>query len=122
MMISFYFSPHRGITEWNRDDFLDMMEKIPTMSYYICEEPIHEQQKLDNSIDFLMSFERLEEDFRVACERIGIPCVPLPHRNKSDRAHYSKYYDDELKIIVQNKFKDEIVFGNYSYDGIMYPR
>lgn len=116
MMISFYFSPHRGIAKWNRDSFLDMLEGVPTIRHYICEEPLRGHQKLDSDIDFLLRFERLEDDFRVACGRIGIPCAPLPHRNKSDRAHYSTYYDDELMEIVHKKFQDEIAFGGYRFE------
>lgn len=86
------------------------------MRHFICEESIQGHQKLDGNIDFLMSFERLEDDFRMACERIGIPFAPLPHRNRSDRTHYSKYYDDELKEVVHIKFQDEISFGNYRFD------
>ena len=73
-------------------------------------------KKIDTDIDYLIRFERLNNDFKVVCEKLDIPHSPLPKRNSSDREHYSKYYDDELKEIVRNKFIEEIEFGNYSFE------
>ena len=35
-MVSFYFSPHRGVTEWNGNDFLCLVNRMPTLRHYIC--------------------------------------------------------------------------------------
>lgn len=116
MLVSFYFSPHGGVREWNRDDFLSMVTRIPTMRYFITGPHSQSRHRLDGDIDFLMRFERLDEDFMVVCEKTGIPHVQLPHRNKSERAHYSHYYDEELKEVVRNKFGEEIDFGGYHFE------
>ncbi|UZQ55663.1 hypothetical protein OOK60_06210 [Trichothermofontia sichuanensis B231] len=71
---------------------------------------------LDGDIDFLMRFERLEHDFKLVCEKLDIPYSPLPKRNQSCRDHYAKYYDEELKAIVGAKFREEIAFGNYTFE------
>ena len=128
-MISFYFSPHRGVTEWSRDNFLALVNRVPTLRNYICEKSFLEKasarlglkttilnRKLDSDIDFLIRFEQLNHDFKVVCEKLDIPYSLLPIRNSSARTHYSKYYDDELKEIVRNKFVEEIEFGNYSFE------
>jgi hypothetical protein len=130
-MISLYFSPHRGVTEWNRAEFLELVNKVPTLRRYVCEKSLTQsllgkfglpngkgRRALDADVDVLMRFEHLEEDFRKVCARLEIPFSPLPKRNASIREHYSKYYDEELKLLVQEKFREEIEFGDYRFDDV----
>lgn len=129
-MISWYFSPHRGVTEWVREDFIKLVEEVPTVREYIglstslsqqktfnflCFSFTFNQPKLDQDIDFLIRFEFLEKDFRKVCEMIDIPYEPLPIRNKSERKPYTTYFDQELKEIVEEKFAEEIEFGDYEF-------
>ncbi len=129
MMVSFYFSPHRGVNEWNRNDFLRLVNRVPTLRYSIYEKPFLERglrklgininigyKKIDDDIDFLMRSEQLSNDFKLVCEKLDIPYSPLPKRNSSNRKHYSNYYDDESKEIVRQKFIDEVTLGNYDFE------
>ena len=75
-------------------------------------------RRLDGDVDFIIRYERLDEDFRTVCEKLDIPNVTLPTRNASSREHYSTYYDDELKELVRQKFFDEILFGEYSFETV----
>jgi hypothetical protein len=130
MMVSYYFSPHRGVSEWNRAEFLRLLNHVPTLSHYIYEKPFLEKDsgnpgiqninigniRLDDDIDFLIRFEQLVNDFNLVCEKLDIPYSPLPKRNCSNRKHYSAYYDDELKEVVRLKFMEEILYGNYHFE------
>ena len=116
MMISYYFSPHRAVTEWNRNDFIELMKTVPTLRHYICEDPVSDQEKVDADLDLLMRFERLDDDFRTVCARIGIEYAPLPRRNRSERAHYSQYYDEELIELVARRFSEEVSSGGYAFE------
>ena len=78
--------------------------------------PISKSKPLDVDVDFLIKFENLNEDFKAVCEKIDIPYEKLPHRNKSSKSHYTKYYDDELIELVRNRFMGEIEFANYEYN------
>ena len=49
------------------------------------------------------------------CARGHIPARPLPKYNRSTRAHYSQYYDDELEALVRDMFQEEIEFGGYRF-------
>ncbi len=120
MMISFYFSPHRGKVKWNRSDFLTLIKKIKTIRYFICDKSAAGKRspKLDNNINFLIRFERLNDDFKIICNQLDIQPIDLPKRNQSNHKHYSKYYDDELKEIVRKKFFEEIEFGEYNFDKV----
>ena len=60
-----------------------------------------------------MRYENLQEDFSTVCDMLGIERMVLPHRNKSSKEHFSRYYDDELAQIVAKKFAAEISFGGY---------
>ena len=127
-MISYYFSPNRSVKDWNREEFLGLVNKAMTLRHYIsngtCQNielsnlitykfPCH--KKINADIDFLIKFERIDHDFKTVCKRLEIPYTQLPKRNVSIRAHYSYYYDEELKKVVQNKFQEEIEFGNYVF-------
>lgn len=128
MCISFYFSPHRGKIDWDRDKFKEFIQNKKSLMHYISTESyiekinrklkltrLNEYKPLTNDIDFLIRFENLNEDFRKVCEIIEIPFKELPHRNKSSRYHYTKYYDSELIELVKKKFKKEIKYANYIY-------
>ena len=114
-MISLYFSPHRGRSGWDPAAFREVVDEAGTLRRYIRIEP-GAGGPLDADIDFLMRFERLNDDFEAACESVGIPPEPLARRNQSQREHYSNYYDDALQALVAEKFHEEIAFGNYQFE------
>lgn len=112
--ISFYFSPHRQRTGFDRADFLQSLERLI---------PVTEFLALDggpaspfNNVDSIMRLERLDEDFRAVCQRLEIPFTPLPVRNKSSRAHYSTYYDSELVEIVRARYAGEVEHFRYRFN------
>jgi len=123
LMVSFYFSPHRGIQEWDRDNFLNLLHSVSTLRYYICDGPdrngfgpLDYEEQIDADIDFLIRFECIENDFKGVCEKLQIPFSCLPKRNISKRTHYSEYYDEELIEMVRDKFEEEIKLGNYVFE------
>lgn len=65
-------------------------------------------------LDFIGRFERLEEDFREACRRMGF-CNPptLPHELKGDTDDYRAHYDAETLDIVRRVYGEEISLFGY---------
>jgi len=62
-------------------------------------------------VDFVGQYENLAEDFGKACEQLGIT-RELPHVRKSHHKHYSEYYEDDTRKIVERWFlKDIETFG-----------
>jgi hypothetical protein len=127
MMISAYFSPHHGKREWDREVFLDLLNRSHTLRDYVRSDSllVKAMKKigvqlrpgdLNAEMDFLLKFESLEKDFKTLCGKIDIPYTHLPNRNASSRSHYSKYYDTDLKETVRKKFIDEIQYGNYVFE------
>lgn len=66
--------------------------------------------------DFIGRFENLQEDVNRVCEKCGIKKSQLPHMNKTEHKHYTKYYDDKTREIVAKKFKGDIECFGYKFE------
>jgi len=65
--------------------------------------------------DQLCSFENLQEDLNKVFKRIGLPNTKIPHRNKSSRTHYSRYYNKTRKEIVARIYEKDIQYYGYEF-------
>ena len=112
--ISFYFSPHRSVTDWDRDSFISFLPEIPCMSSYLYSDR-NCFAELTSEMDSIIRYENLESDYRSCCSQIGIPFEGLPIRNKSKEGFYKDYYDPELINIVGELFAVDIKNFGYSF-------
>jgi hypothetical protein len=113
-LVSYYFTPTQKPENWNRKKFRETISKAVSVPDYL---------RLDNgdanpfaNVDCIMRFENLADDFRGVCDAIGISPPALPQYNRSNRQHYSKYYDNELRELVGARFAAEIERFNYSFE------
>ncbi len=69
--------------------------------------------------DVVIRYEHLEQDYKTVCDKIGISYEPLPSLKTKTRASrdYRQLYDPELREFVARKFKKEIEYFGYSFDG-----
>jgi hypothetical protein len=117
-LISFYFSPHRRVTEWSRDEFARLVADTPPMIAHLGDAGGDEAPtRTSPAVNYVMRFERLQEDFDEVCRRLGIARGPLPHRNRSRRGHYSEYYDSELRDLVAEHHAPDIECFGYRFEG-----
>jgi hypothetical protein len=113
-MVSYYFTPTQNRETWNRKKFREIISKAVSVADYL---------RLDNgekdpfaNVDYIMRFENLAADFRAVCGRLDISPPALPQYNRSNREHYSKYYDDELREFVRTRFAAEIERFGYTFE------
>jgi hypothetical protein len=82
---------------------------------------IQKKQQLDilkpvDKLDTILRFENIQDDFTNLCECLNIPIKKLPHLNKTNRKHYSEYYTDKTRKIVNERFKDDIEYFGYKFE------
>jgi hypothetical protein len=65
-------------------------------------------------IDFVGRFEKLNDDFQKVCKIIR-KNKELPHLRKSSHKHYSEYYDEETKKIIEKIFEKDIKEFGYKF-------
>jgi hypothetical protein len=112
-MVSFYFSSGRGVVEWDRAAFAKLVASKSSVADYLrLEDPAADPF---GNVNRMMRFENLEDDFRRVCSELDIPPVALPRYNRSEREHYSKYYDDELRALVAQRCAAEIERFGYTF-------
>jgi len=74
----------------------------------------HPQNKV--IVDTILRFETLEEDWKKLCEKVKIPYASLLKANVSlGRKHYSYYYDNTAKEIVNYFFRDDLLRFRYVF-------
>ena len=68
-------------------------------------------------VDFVGRFERLAEDFEIACERAGLVGRSLGWAKKTRRGgkRYAEYYDDETADLVRRMFAADIEAFGYEF-------
>ena len=79
-------------------------------------------------VDYVGRFETLQRDFDHVCRSLNIPATKLPHTNssidaknddkRSQKRHYSEYYDSETKEKVAKIYKSDIDAFNYSFETV----
>jgi hypothetical protein len=65
--------------------------------------------------DFLMRYESLQQDFDTVCDRLAMSRVALPRVNAGDRLDYRSYFDDECRMLFEERFARDVEAFDYRY-------
>ena len=66
-------------------------------------------------VDYVGRFESLQQDFDFITKKTLGHSVPIPHVNRSQHRHYSKYYTPELVDKVAHRFQRDIKLFGYVF-------
>lgn len=113
-MVSYYFTPTQKTEAWDGKKFRKIISRALSVPDYLRLEK-GEEDPFGN-VDYLMRFENLAYDFRAVCTALDISPVTLPRYNRSNREHYSKYYDKALRELVRERFAEEIDRFGYTFE------
>lgn len=101
-----YQDPNQSLGEWLTNSY-DMWQNSQLRMISINNEVM---------MDFIGRFENLRQDWSRICETLGIQQQTLPHLNNlSNRPHYTDFYDDETRKLVEIGCKEEIEYFNYAF-------
>ena len=90
---------------WERANLIQYPQKFSNPVAYVAyhsQVTQEEHLSIDGAplrIDEMCRFERLKDDLQIAFGK----SLDLPHVNRSDRLHYSRYYDDETKRLIAER-------------------
>lgn len=97
----------RKFRELQRDDAI-RTHSLPLYQYAHCGGELF--------VDFVGRFERLQHDFDQVAARLRLPRQPLPHASRTAHAHYSGYYDADLKQRVADIYADDLRAFEYRFE------
>ncbi len=113
-MVSYYFTPTQNPAMWGRKKFKKVIVKAVPVADYLS--LVKGEEDPFANVNYIMRFENLGDDFRIVCAALGISPAALPQYNRSNREHYSRYYDDELRELVRTRFAAEIERFGYTFE------
>lgn len=69
-----------------------------------------------NELDFLGHLENFSEDLKYVLEKLNISNIPIGHKNSSKHVHYSHYYTERTKTIIEKKYNADIKAFGYQFE------
>jgi chondroitin 4-sulfotransferase 11 len=125
---SYYKGVHRGLLKNSKNfnsemDFKSFVKEVSKIKDNVADVHIRSQytfittKRGDVPINYIGKFENLEKDYKKVCEKICVNNPPnLSKENKSNRnKDYRKYYDEEIKKLVKQRYKKDLKLFNYKF-------
>lgn len=66
-------------------------------------------------VDFVLTYENLENDFNKLCSSLGMEARSLPHSNRSERKPYKSFYKKETIDMISEIYSDGINTFKYTF-------
>jgi hypothetical protein len=70
----------------------------------------------DLAPDFIGRFEDLQASYNEVCRRISITTIDLETLNPSEHDQYAEYYDEQLKQMVTDFYRDDLINFGYQFE------
>jgi hypothetical protein len=141
--VSLYFWNNGASDEIDKEKFIETIELSASefyspwnpMTWWVCDAKIEQVNKATEkedgkkksivivdpkeTVDFILKFEDslASRTIHKLCIHLDIEYKPLRRLNTSScRKHYSQYYDDDMKTIVEKYYKCDLDTFNYDFD------
>ncbi len=110
---SFQLPVERRESDFDSDDFGEMLKAIRPLEYFLCGDPAADVPLLEAAkVDVIMRHDRLQGDFDALMDRLHLQRALLPVHNRSRHDSFAGYYTPHLRRIAANRFRREIeAFG-----------
>ena len=73
-------------------------------------------------VDFVCRFECLQPDMNLVFDHLDLRREKLPFVNRSKHYHYSRYYNDTEKNIIEDKYRNDIKYFGYAFESEVFPK
>jgi len=117
-------APHPDYELLSQKTFAECCEILKNRRILLKHEAWHPQYiwvvKTENGnnslvVDFVLRHERLDNDFRVLCEKLQINNINLPRVNPSKHENYRACYTEETKKIIEELYSTDIRLFKYDF-------
>lgn len=71
--------------------------------------------KLQLAIDSVCRYENLQQNLDAVLAKLSLPSSSLNVLNASEHGAYSEYYDEELKGLIADLYRNDIEYFNYAF-------
>jgi hypothetical protein len=68
---------------------------------------------MQSGIDYVGRFENIQGSYDVICQRLGVPCADMPHKNDGKHAAWQTFYRPEAARLVEHIYHDDFVEFGY---------
>ena len=102
----------------NAVPFMKRALSMPRFSNRILVRPQSELLLDDNgevAVDYIGRYERLQDSVDELFTQLSLPGAQLEKKNVSEHAGYADYYDEELREIVAQFYKDDLRIFDYDF-------
>ncbi|WP_321369266.1 sulfotransferase family 2 domain-containing protein [uncultured Draconibacterium sp.] len=100
---------------WDKD-FDYFVDFITRQDLNFCNAHFRRQTRLFpvGDIDYMARMENYGTDIEKIMTRLGIE-TEIAHLNRSNKSHYTEYYNDKTIKVISELYKDDIELGKYKF-------
>lgn len=100
-------------------DFVKAVVDIPDeeIEGHLCSQYFYLiNEKGDLIVDFVARFENLDHDLLFIKEKMNFPGLDLPHLMKTKHKDWRDYYNEDLRRLVEERYKKDLDIFSYKFD------